>query len=233
MDAKENMKLYEMARALPPEAIKTITAGRLKGFSDVNPQARIKRLTEMFGPCGIGWWYDITDKRLVDEPKTGQTAAFVDIKLYYVDPETGVESHGIPGTGGSTFLANERNGPYMSDEAFKMALTDAISVSAKALGVAADVYFQADRTKYTTQSDNNPPQAKPNGGKQQPLAKSNGGKQQPQGAKLATDAQKKLLRSIVNLEQLQTCNQAYGEDWSKMPASHAAALIRKIRGQPE
>lgn len=47
------------------------------------------------------------------------------------------------------FVAKERNGLYTSDECFKMALTDAISVAAKALGIGADVYWQADATKYT------------------------------------------------------------------------------------
>ena len=30
-----------------------------------------------------------------------------------------------------------------------MALTDALSVSAKALGIGADIYFSTDRTKYS------------------------------------------------------------------------------------
>ena len=39
-----------------------------------------------------------------------------------------------------------------------MALTDAMSVACKALGVAADVYWQADKTKYTR--DTEPPREK-------------------------------------------------------------------------
>ena len=143
----ENLELYERARAVPEEAKKSISAGRLKGMTDINPMWRIKRLTEMFGPCGIGWWYEVTDKRIVDDEQTKQRAAFVDILLYYV--VDGKESRGIPGTGGASFVSQERNGPYLSDECFKMALTDAISVAAKALGVGADVYFQADRSKYS------------------------------------------------------------------------------------
>lgn len=144
-----NMQLYEAARTVPPEALKTINAGRLNGLSDVNPMWRIKRLTEMFGPCGVGWWYEVTRKEIVFDEITNQKCAFVDINLFYIDAETGHESHAIPGTGGSSFVATERNGPYMSDECYKMALTDAISVAAKALGVAADVYYAKDRTKYT------------------------------------------------------------------------------------
>jgi hypothetical protein len=149
----DNMKFYELGRAVPDAAKKPINAGRLKGMTDINPMWRIKRLTEMFGACGIGWWYDITDKRIVCDEITNQKAAFVDILLFFKDPESGKDSHGIPGTGGSSFVAQEKNGPYLSDECFKMALTDAISVAAKALGIGADVYFQADRTKYTGKED--------------------------------------------------------------------------------
>lgn len=145
----ENMKIYEAARGVPQEALKTIQEGRLKGMSDINPMFRIKRLTEMFGPCGVGWWYEITGKEITFDEITNQKCAFVDINLYYTDPETGHDSHAIPGTGGASFVATERNGPYMSDECYKMALTDAISVAAKALGIAADVYYKNDRSKYT------------------------------------------------------------------------------------
>lgn len=156
----ENLTIYDKVRAVPSCALKPITAGRLKGMSDINPMWRIKTLTEMFGPCGVGWWYEITDKRFEHDPITKQTAAFVEIKLYYIDPKSGTKSHGIPGLGGASFVAQERNGAYMSDECEKMALTDAISVAAKALGVAADVYFAKDRTKYdaqTSELDSKPP----------------------------------------------------------------------------
>lgn len=161
----ENLFFYERARTVPDEALKPIQAGRLKGMSDINPMWRIKRLTEMFGPCGVGWWYDVIRKEIVYDEITKQKCAFVDISLFYVDPESGKESHAIPGTGGASFLANERNGPYLSDECYKMALTDAISVAAKALGVAADVYFANDRTKYSNPENG---QQQPPQGQQQP-----------------------------------------------------------------
>ena len=155
-----NMRFYNKVRAVPQEALKPITAGRLKGFSDINPMWRIKALTETFGPCGFGWWYEITDKQLVPDEATKQVAAFMDILLYVKDPDTGEVSHGIPGTGGSSFVAQERNGAYMSDECFKMALTDAISVAAKSIGMAADVYYANDRSKYTAPVEDPKPAAK-------------------------------------------------------------------------
>lgn len=149
----DNLHFYNLGREVPDEAKKPISAGRLKGMTDINPMWRIKRLTEMFGPCGMGWWYEITEKHVISDDATKQRAAFVDILLFYKDPESGEVSRGIPGTGGSSFVAQERSGLYLSDECFKMALTDAISVAAKALGIGADVYFDKDRTKYTGQDE--------------------------------------------------------------------------------
>lgn len=141
------LKIYNAVRQVPENAKKLIKGGRLSGMTDINPMWRIKTLTEQFGVCGIGWKYVITDKRL-EQGANGEIAAFVDIDLYVkVDGEW---SEPIPGTGGSSFVAKERNGMYTSDECFKMALTDALSVACKALGFAADVYWDKDRTKYDT-----------------------------------------------------------------------------------
>lgn len=144
----EKMTIYEQLRKAPKEALKTIQAGRLKGMSDVNPMWRIKAMTEAFGPCGIGWKYEITNQWT--ESYGQEVKVFTNINLYIkVDGEW---SDAIPGTGGSAIVAVERSGLYVSDEAYKMALTDALSVAMKALGVAADVYFAAD-TKYDTKYD--------------------------------------------------------------------------------
>lgn len=142
----ENMAVYEKVRSVPKEALKPINGGRLKGMSDINPMWRLKMLTELFGICGIGWKIEITDKRL-EKGNGNEVVCFVDINLYIkVDGEW---SAPIPGMGGSSFVTQEKSGPYTSDECFKMAYTDAISVACKSLGFAADVYFANDRTKYS------------------------------------------------------------------------------------
>ena len=141
----ENMEIYNRCRAVPKEAQKTITGGRLSGFTDINAMWRIQKLTELFGPCGIGWKYTI-DREWLEQGANNEIAAFMDISLYYKQGETWSEA--IPGTGGSSFVSKERNGLYTSDECYKMALTDAISVAAKALGMGADIYWEKGRTKY-------------------------------------------------------------------------------------
>lgn len=146
----ENMSIYNQMRTVPQEAKKPIGAGRLKGMTDINPMWRIKRLTEVFGPCGIGWYTEIK-RQWTEQGAEGEVMAFCNIDLFV--KADGEWSKPIPGTGGSMLIAKERSGLHSSDEAYKMAYTDALSVAAKALGVAADVYYDKDRTKYDQQPD--------------------------------------------------------------------------------
>lgn len=147
-----NMRFYGQVQDTPAEARKEIQAGRLKGYTDVNPMFRIKRLTEVFGPVGFGWWTQ-NEKYTFSPCETGEVAVFCELQLVVVDPETEKESHPISGVGGNKFVANERNGKYCNDEAMKMAYTDALSIACKSLGFCHDIYYQKDRTKYSLPED--------------------------------------------------------------------------------
>ena len=136
----KNLAIYEQARLVPKSAIKPIVSGRLKGKSDINPVYRIKRMTEIFGPCGIGWRYEIVKQWL--ETYGNEVKAFTHINLYI--KWDGEWSEAIPGIGGAAFVSMESKGAYVSDECYKMSLTDALSVSMKALGIAADIYYSKD-----------------------------------------------------------------------------------------
>lgn len=144
-----NLEIYEKVRTVPEEAKKKISGGRLSGMTDINPMWRIKTLTEQFGPCGIGWYYDVTNKWT--EKAGDEIAAFVDIEMYI--KADGGWSKPIHGTGGSMFVAKESKGIHVSDECYKMAITDAISVACKQLGIGADVYWDKDKTKYDTNTE--------------------------------------------------------------------------------
>lgn len=141
-----NMDLYNAVRAVPETAQKKITGGRLNGKTDINPMWRIKTLTEQFGACGIGWKYEIV-KLWLEQGTEQEVSAFVQINLYIKQNDEWSEA--IPGIGGSSFTSKEKNGVYVSDECYKMALTDAISVACKSLGIGADVYWDKDVTKYS------------------------------------------------------------------------------------
>lgn len=147
----DNMKIYEATRAVPQEAQRQFNNGSFSG-TDINPMWRIKTLTEQFGPCGIGWYYDVLNERA--ETYGDTVMAIVDLNLYIkVDGEW---SKPIFGTGGNQLVKATKSGARPSDEGYKMALTDALSVACKALGIGADIYFSADKTKYTKAQEENP-----------------------------------------------------------------------------
>lgn len=148
----ENLQIYNSVRDVPLTAQRKIEAGRLKGKTDINPMWRIKALTEQFGPCGIGWKINIT-KQWIEQGANDEVSAFCNVELFIkVDDKW---SEPICGTGGSSFIAKEKGGLYTSDECFKMAYTDAISVACKMLGFGADIYWNNDKTKYDTKDQEN------------------------------------------------------------------------------
>lgn len=144
----DNMKIYNAVRAVPAEAKKAFNNGKFSG-TDINPMWRIKTLTEQFGPAGIGWYTETLSER---SETYGETVmAIVDINLYV---KVGGEwSKPIFGTGGNALVKETKSGAVPSDEGYKMAYTDALSVACKALGIGADVYFEKDKDKYTDWGD--------------------------------------------------------------------------------
>ena len=143
----DNLRIWDLVKQPPPSVLKPIPAGRLKGFTDIHPQWRLKTLTEQFGPCGFGWRYTIDRKWL--EPGAGdEVLAFVDISLYVKIDD--VWSEAIPGHGSNKLTVKEKSGLHNNEECFKMATTDAFSVACKALGIGADVYMgRWDGFQYT------------------------------------------------------------------------------------
>lgn len=140
----EKMTIYNAVRSVPQNARRKIQGGHLNGKTDINPVWRIKTLTEQFGPVGFGWYTEIT-KYWIEEA-AGETCAWVQLNLFV---KIGDEwSKPIQGIGGSKQTGKGR-GDGINEEAYKMAETDALSVACKKLGVAADIYWEADSTKYS------------------------------------------------------------------------------------
>lgn len=140
----DNLTIYNAVRSVPKEAQRKIQGGHLNGKTDINPVWRIKKLTEHFGPVGFGWYTEVT--RFWIEEAGGETCAWVALNLYVCSE--GQWSKPIQGVGGSKQTGKGR-GEGINEEAFKMAETDALSVACKKLGVAADIYWEADATKYS------------------------------------------------------------------------------------
>jgi hypothetical protein len=153
--AKENIvdnnkEIWEQFCKPPKDALSQIKGGRLNGMSSIDPMWRIMAMTQVFGPCGIGWTYEIIKEW--KEESGNEASVYVEVAVKF--SWEGKWSGPIPGIGGAMLLAQQLKGPYHSDEAYKMALTDALSVAFKSLGMAADIYMgKFDGEKYNHRED--------------------------------------------------------------------------------
>lgn len=150
----DNLEIWNRYKEVPSNALKDFNNGSFKG-TDINTMWRIKSLTEAFGICGIGWYYDIVRTWIETGNNTKETMAHAEIKLYIKDEETGEWSKGISGIGGNkqenyVKPKEDKEGYWkISDECYKMAVTDALGNACRNLGFGADVYWANDKTKYT------------------------------------------------------------------------------------
>ncbi|MCW7076406.1 MAG: hypothetical protein OCU18_03830 [Candidatus Syntrophoarchaeum sp.] len=141
------IKRYKKLATPPAHALKEIRGGRLKGKTDISPQWRIEAMTSEYGECGVGWKFEIV-RFWTEQGDNLQVMAFAQINLY-TRIKDDLWSAPVPGVGGSMMIEKERNGLHTNDEAWKMAVTDALGTAMKMLGVAADIYMGFwDGSKY-------------------------------------------------------------------------------------
>lgn len=148
---------YDNLASPPADAVKQITGGKLKGFSDINPQWRYEALTNEFGLCGVGWKFEIANTFTEAVPATQELMIFVRVNLYVKEGDQWSEP--IPGFGGDFLIFKDKNGIHGNDEGYKMAITDALGSAAKVIGVAADIYRGRMESKYSRPAA--PPAPKP------------------------------------------------------------------------
>jgi hypothetical protein len=134
--------LWDSLAKTDPKHTKSFSrAGGFKGTA-IKPQWVVMRLTEEFGPCGLGWG--------INQPTFQVVPAGAEILVYCtVSCWHGTLDNILWGVGGDKVTTARSSGPFNDDEAFKKAFTDAIMNAFKFLGVAADVHMGLfDDSKY-------------------------------------------------------------------------------------
>ena len=140
-----NMELWDKVKQPPKSALKQIGGGRLKGMTDINPMWRFQAMTEHFGQCGQGWAFEIL-KMWSEDGADGTKAVFAHVEISLNQDG---KPFPIQGIGGSMLIQKETAGLRTNDEAYKMAVTDALGTAMKMLGFGADVYAgKWDGSKY-------------------------------------------------------------------------------------
>ena len=139
----DKMRIYNAGRSVPSGAVKKITGGAYgkAGLSDINPQWRIEKMTELFGPCGIGWTWEPVETQF----ENGLCFGHVIVK--YRD-DNGEWSEAVHGYGGTVM-------GRMNDDSdvLKSTFTDAVSNALRYLGIGADVWYKSGNTPEQNQFD--------------------------------------------------------------------------------
>lgn len=221
----DNMQIYNSGRAVPENAIKPIQGGAYgaAGLSDINPQWRIERMTEIFGPCGIGWYIE-------PEIWTVEGTMFGHVTLYH-KLENGEWSKPVHGYGGTKLTGRD-------DDAAKSTITDAFGNACRYLGLGADVWRPQFDSKYsappvkpqkpagtapTPSVTNTPPQAQ-NGAQGTPAS---AGTQK----QLATPFQVKTIVELLSNDENNAMIAKYGDGYARLSFKGAKKQIEELKAR--
>lgn len=141
----DNLKIWESHADIDPKFTKPITGKAYKGTSP-NPQYVVRCLTELFGPVGIGFGWNVIAE---DFTKLGdETLHWCRISFWHTDRANTFESYGQTKAAYPT-----SSGKFMVDEdAPKKSLTDAIIKAASHIGIGANIFLgRWDDQKYVAE----------------------------------------------------------------------------------
>lgn len=110
---------------------------RAGGFSGtaIKPIYSYRRMTEEYGPCGVGWGMGEPSFQTVPAPE-GEVLVYCTVSVWH-----GERSNLVFGVGGDKAVIKQSSGLRSDDEAFKKAFTDAVTNALKMIGVGADVHM--------------------------------------------------------------------------------------------
>jgi len=146
MSKETNLLLWDSLSKTDPTHTKSFTRGG--GFSGtaIKPMWAVWRATKEFGPCGIGWGWDVLDTKIAEG------MVFCLVRVWYVNAgmryETGAQ------WGGTEIRTPRKDGSSRADdESFKKSVTDGITKCLSYIGIGGDVHLgQFDDTKYVSEA---------------------------------------------------------------------------------
>ena len=142
----DNLALWNVLGKTDPKHTKPFKRAGGFGGTAIKPIYTEQKMTEHFGPCGIGWGINEPVYQVVPA-SDGQIAVYCTTSIW-VNHE-GKVSAPIYGVGGDLVVVKQSGGLRTDDEAFKKAFTDAMGNAMKHLGMSADVHMgRFDDSKY-------------------------------------------------------------------------------------
>lgn len=207
----ENMLIYNAVREAPSSAIKKITGGSYgaAGLSDINPQWRIERMTEMFGPVGLGWTWEPV------EVFEREGVLYGHVIVRYIDTDSGEWSRELHGYGGTKFGGRD------DSDIYKSTMTDAVSNALRFLGVGADVWYNAKRPGDKNQYDTK--YSAP------PANRDEIDEQINEGPKPLSIVQRNTIKALLSDDEWAAMEGKYGKNLALMQSDVYVKVLQQIK----
>jgi hypothetical protein len=143
-DGSDNMRHWRDLCSTDPKHTKPFQRpGGFKGTA-IKPIWNIMRLTEHFGPMGVGWGSNEPKFNVVDTGPAGEMMVYCVLECWFIDrkPGSNEETKGVVyGIGGDKIASRRSGAMFADDEAYKKAYTDALANGFLRIGVSADVHM--------------------------------------------------------------------------------------------
>lgn len=140
-----NLDIWDKLGKTDPAHTKGFKRAGGFGGTAIKPIYTTKKMTEEFGPAGLGWGMGEPTFQTVAGSE-GQVAVYCTVELWWTN---GSSRNSVYGVGGDMVVVKQSSGLRTDDEAFKKAFTDAMGNAMKHLGMSADVHMGLfDDSKY-------------------------------------------------------------------------------------
>ena len=139
-----HLDLWNRFADIDPAFTKPITGKDYMGTSP-NPHYVIQCLTEMFGPVGVGFGWEVEQDEFT--PIGEEVLHWCRIRFWHTD-----RSNGFSAYGQTKALMKTKNGLRLDEDAPKKSLTDAVTKAASQIGIAANIFLgRWDDSKYVAE----------------------------------------------------------------------------------
>lgn len=136
----DNLRHWKILSPTDPKQTKPFQRpGGFKGTA-IKPIWNIMRLTEHFGPIGVGWGSEEPKFNIIDTGAGGEIMVYCTLQCWYLDPDSGTKGT-VWGIGGDKVASKRSGAMFSDDEAYKKAYTDALMNAFMRVGMSADVYM--------------------------------------------------------------------------------------------
>jgi hypothetical protein len=143
--ANKHMQIWDEVKETALSHTKTAALGG-RTVTSINGTYMVRRATEIFGPAGTGWGWEVIAERFdqgapifVDKVQVGHEVMHtIHLKLWYMaDGERREISH----YGHTPYIQSTKYGPRSDMDAPKKSMTDAIKKCLSMLGFSADIFL--------------------------------------------------------------------------------------------